>query len=224
MPVFNSARFLPAALASIAAQTLPPLEIILVDGPSTDETPAIIRVFPNTIYLRQTGKNMWNALNEGIAIARGEYLSFLSDDDLWMPDKLRLQAEWLHAHPETMVVFAHARFELIAGESIPASFKPELLQGSFPGQMTEVLMTRRTPFDQIGMFPEQHHISGDLDWFTRLFDANISTHMLPDVLLTKRVHANNLSGADSSGIIYNRELLSILRTTVLRKRQSRQTP
>lgn len=122
-----------------------------------------------------------------------------------------------------MVVFAHARFELIAGESIPPSFKPELFQGTFPGQMTEVLMARRTLFDQIGVFPEQHHISGDMDWFTRLFDANLSTHMLPDVLLTKRVHANNLSGADSSGKTYNRELLSIIRETVLRKRQLNQT-
>lgn len=66
IPVFNSARFLPEALASIAAQTLAPLEIILVDGPSTDETPAIIRAIPNTVYLRQTGKNMWNALNEAL--------------------------------------------------------------------------------------------------------------------------------------------------------------
>lgn len=222
MPVLNAARFLPDALASVAAQTLQPLEVILVDGPSTDATPEIARAFPNSVYLRQTGSNMWNALNEGVAAARGEYISFLSSDDIWMPDKLRIESEFLDAHPDTLVVFAHVKFQLVEGAAIPASWKSELFQGVHPTFMTEVLMARRTLFDRIGNFPEQYRVVSDMEWFTRIFENNIPSHMLPDVVTTKRVHANNLSSAESSGRDYTRELLQIFRDSILRKRQLEQ--
>jgi glycosyltransferase involved in cell wall biosynthesis len=223
MPVFNSARFLPDALASIAAQTLPPHEVILVDGTSTDETPEIARRVPNGRYLRQTGNSMWNALNEGVDAARGDYVAFLSDDDLWHAGKLRLQAEWLDAHPETTIVFAHARFELIPGESIPESFRPELLDQAFPAYMTETLLARREVFDVLGKFSEDYFVMSDMDWYARLFDANISTHMLDDVLLTKRVHADNLSSTATSAQFVTRELPALLRRSILRKRSARQS-
>ena len=128
------------------------------------------------------------------------------------------------AEDETFVVFAQTRFELIPGASIPASFKPELLQGSHPTFMTEVLMTRRALFERIGNFPEQYRISSDMEWLTLIFDHNIPTHMLPDLVLTKRIHANNLSGTPSSGREYKSELLHIFRGSILRKRQAKPTP
>lgn len=219
LPVYNSAPFLTDALASIAAQTRPPREIIVVDGPSTDATPDIARAFPNVRYLKQSGAGMWNAVNEGLAAACTGYISILSDDDLWHPEKLRLQAEWLDAHPDALVVFAHIRFELMPGAQIPNSFKPELLGGAYPGYMNEALMARRALFDKLGEFSQDYKISSDVDWYARLFEAQIAAPVLPEVLLTKRIHANNLSGADSSAETYNRELLGILRKTILRKRE-----
>src|SRR4051794_31039092 len=100
VPVLNSARFLGEALQSIAAQTYSPIEVIVVDGASTDDTPHIAQSFPFVRYLRQTRVNMWNALNEGFELAQGECIAMLSSDDLWLPEKVALQFEYLLAHPD----------------------------------------------------------------------------------------------------------------------------
>ena len=69
MPVYNGARFLVQALDSIVGQTFPPFEIIVVDGPSTDNSAEIARSYQRVSYLRQSGNGMWDALNQGSAAA-----------------------------------------------------------------------------------------------------------------------------------------------------------
>lgn len=220
MPVYNSALYLRDALASVAAQTRAPLEVLCIDGPSDDETPSIARAFPRARYLRQTGQGMWNALNEGIMAARGDYLAFLSHDDIWESDKLQRQSEWLDRNPQTDIVFCHARFVLMPGAELPSSFRPELLQGTYPVYMTEALLARRHVFQTLGLFPEQHRISGDIEWFSRMFRSQIPTHMLAQALLTKRFHASNLSTSPSSGRTFHLELLDILRRSIRDQRQT----
>lgn len=219
LPVLNAERFLRDALESVAAQTLAPQEIIVMDGCSTDATPDIARAFPNVRYLTQTGRGMWNAVNEGIACARGQALAFLSSDDLMAPDKLRLQGEWMTAHPETLAVFCHAQFQELEEGSPLAAVKPQIFQQAIPTFMIETMLARRVLFEKIGNFPEERMISGDIEWYGRMFDAGTPTHMLPDVLLTKRFHSSNLSTAGSSAQTYNRELLDILRQRISRRRQ-----
>ena len=220
MPVLNAARFLPDALASIAAQTYPPQQVIIVDGASTDETPHIARRFPNARYFQQTGAGMWNALNEGIAQARGDAIAILSSDDLWHPEKLRRQVEWLHSHLETQAVFCHALLQEIETGSALAISKPELFTRAQPAYMPEAMLARRELFQQLGAFPERYRINGDVAWFGRMVDMGIETHMLADVLLTRRFHAKNLSTAPALGAQYNRELLSVMRGKILRTRSA----
>ena len=218
IPTLNAARFLRDALASVAAQTLAPREILIADGHSTDETPQIARAFPNTSLIQQTGRGMWNALNEAIAVARGDTIAMLSSDDVWHPEKLRLQVEWLDAHAETDAVFCHAAFMEIEKGSALASSKPELFTRAQPAYMPEAMMARRALFTRLGAFSETYHISGDLDWFGRLIADGIQTHMLEDVLLTRRFHAGNLSAAPALGAQYNRELVDVMRRKILRAR------
>src|SRR5512147_1784621 len=162
MPVFNSARFLCEALASIAAQTYAPVEVVIVDGPSSDATPEIARSFPGVRYLRQSGTGMWNALNEGIEASRGELVAFLSDDDLWVEDKLRLQVEALVADAAAMYAIGRARFVRIEGAPLPASFRPELLEGEHLGRLPEVVLVRRRLFRDLGTFDERLAIGADI--------------------------------------------------------------
>lgn len=219
VPTFNSARFLREALASIAAQTYPPRQVLVVDGPSTDATPEIVRAFPHFQYLRQRGSGMWNALNEGIARAEGDALAFLSSDDLWHPEKLRLQCEWLDAHPETQIVFCHAELQAMERGGTLSTTKPELFAQEHPAYMTEAMLARRSVFAALGNFSEEMRINSDMDWFGRMVDARVSTHVLPDILLTRRFHERNLSTAQPSGALYNRELLNVMREKILRARQ-----
>lgn len=219
MPVFDSARFLPEALASIAAQTQAPFEVIIVDGPSTDATPEIARAFPGARYLRQTGKGMWNALNEGIDAAGGEAIAFLSADDLWAPEKTAVQVAAFLRDSDVDYVGAHTRFVAIEGEPFSAAFRPELLLGAHASFFPEVLMVRRRLFDRLGRFDETLEITADVEWLSRLREARVATTILPEVLLTKRLHGDNLSTRASSGARLNRELLRIVRDKLARRRE-----
>lgn len=98
LPVFNGSRDLGRALQSIAAQTLPPAEIIVVDDGSTDDSAEIARNAGCIVVRKQNG-GAASAVNAGIAIAKEPWFAFLCHDDAWHPRKLELQIELLDAYP-----------------------------------------------------------------------------------------------------------------------------
>lgn len=215
VPVLNAARFLPDALESIDAQTYTHLEIIVVDGPSTDGTAQIARAFPRVRYIRQKGDNMFNALNEGLEAARGEFIAIISSDDLWEPDKLQVQVEYLQNHPETDCVFVSTKYVLLDGE-IPSGFRTEFLQGEHRAMYLEAMLVRKNVFERVGKFDERYRQASDTDWFARLAHLGISRDFNPRVLLVRRMHSKNLSHI-ANGNLY-RELLAATRAQTLRRR------
>jgi len=94
VPTYNRAALLAEALASVRTQTFGDWECIVVDDGSTDGTPALLAALDEprlrVIRLGHSG-NPARVRNAGLAHARGRYLAFLDDDDLWMPGKLAAQ-------------------------------------------------------------------------------------------------------------------------------------
>lgn len=218
MPVLNAARFLSDALASVGAQTYAPLEILVVDGPSTDRTPELAQSYPRVRYMRQTGAGMWNALNEGLEAVRGEFVAMISSDDLWVPQKIQVQVEYLLAHPEVQYTFGLTKFVLIEGETAPRAFRPELFEGAREAILLEVLLARKEVFDRVGKFDESLRIASDVDWFARLTSLRAPHVIIPQVLLHKRIHEHNLSTEPSLGTTITHELLVAVRNQMLRSR------
>ena len=93
IPTYNSADVLPRALASIATQTHPVDEIIVVDDGSADETQALFAEQQEIRYVRQSNQGASAARNHGARIATGEWLAFLDADDEWEPSKIERQLE-----------------------------------------------------------------------------------------------------------------------------------
>src|SRR5690349_13432849 len=92
VPVYNGSDFLSEAIDSIRQQMYGSIEIIVVDDGSTDSTPQIIESFANSIQsIRQDNAGPAAARNAGIRLAHGEVIGFLDADDLWPPDKLKIQ-------------------------------------------------------------------------------------------------------------------------------------
>ena len=93
VPSHNRARLLRRTLQSILAQHLTDLEVVVVDDGSTDDTADITaEVDPRIVVIRnREPKGVSAARNRGIAAARGEWIAFCDDDDLWSPDKLSRQ-------------------------------------------------------------------------------------------------------------------------------------
>jgi glycosyltransferase involved in cell wall biosynthesis len=100
LPTYQRASWLPATVESILRQTHPPLEVLIVDDGSTDDTAEVCRSFPEPVrYLRQENAGVSAARNRAIAEARGEWIALADSDDLWAPDKLEVQMAALAAVP-----------------------------------------------------------------------------------------------------------------------------
>jgi glycosyltransferase involved in cell wall biosynthesis len=110
VPTYNRAYCLGRTLESALAQTHADLELIVVDDGSTDGTRDLVedlaRRDPRVRYFHQENKNVSAARNQGIALARGEFLALLDSDDVWMPWKLELQLACMARAPEVGMVWS----------------------------------------------------------------------------------------------------------------------
>jgi glycosyltransferase involved in cell wall biosynthesis len=105
---YNQARYIEDTLGTVFKQTDPPLEVIVVDDGSTDETPNRLARFGNRIrYIRQKNQGVASSRNTGISHARGEYVALLDGDDLWEPDKLAVQITAAKNFPHSGIIVAN---------------------------------------------------------------------------------------------------------------------
>jgi glycosyltransferase involved in cell wall biosynthesis len=197
MPVYNAARFLAQALASVAAQTYAPVELLLIDGGSTDATEAIAQAHAAQHgplrWLPQTGVGLAAAWNTGLAAAAGEFVAFLDSDDVWLPNKLDRQVAYLRAHPEAAFVIGQVEYFLEPGSPPPLTMKPEIFHGDYLARMPGALLARRSLFDAVGVYDPSYGISTDIEWFARVMALGVPSGTVPGVVIRKRVHADNLS-------------------------------
>lgn len=224
MAVKNAERYLREALDSIAAQTFTDYEVIIVDGGSTDASLAIAAAYPQVRTIPQQGSGFMGAWNEGIAVARAPYITFLDSDDYWVRDKLAAQMTYVRAHPETDCVLGHVRFFLEPGvTTTPPGFKPALLEGSHVGYIPGCSLVRRDVFDRLGPFEERWTITSDLAWFGRLREVGMQIGVLDQIVLHKRVHGGNLSYTTPKPT-YQRELTRLLKESLDRRRAAASEP
>src|SRR3989338_7771251 len=105
IPTHNRSSFLQEALLSVRQQDLQPLETIVVDDGSTDDTALLCQNnFPQIHYLHQNRQGVSAARNRGLHHAKGDWIAFLDSDDLWLPDKLKNQWDYILTHPESRIL------------------------------------------------------------------------------------------------------------------------
>lgn len=99
MPSYNTAKFISETIESVSAQTYPNLELIIVDDCSTDDTDAVVRPYlvDDRIRYIKNEKNSGAAVSRNRALreAKGKWVAFLDSDDLWFPEKLEKQIEFM---------------------------------------------------------------------------------------------------------------------------------
>jgi glycosyltransferase involved in cell wall biosynthesis len=220
LPVKNGALYLVESLRSVIEQDYPPLEILLFDNASTDATPEIARTFSEVRYLRNDPElSIAATRNAGIRMARGALIGFASHDDLWSPNKLRLQAECFQRDPKLEFCVAHVRCFLDAEiDSAPAGLPNERIERDLPGWLTETLVARRRAFDLIGYFDESLRQTDDTDWLVRAQDLGVPLKMLEETLVRKRIHGGNITYRSDTRAQGAREMLEIARRAIERKR------
>jgi len=215
IPVYNGARYLRETLESVFAQTYRPIEVIVVDDGSVDDSGVIAQSFPEVHYIRQANQGVAAARNNGIEAARGEYFAFLDQDDLWTPEKLKVQIDHLLSHPNLGYTLTHQKFFLAPGATLPPWFRKELLNSVHTGWVLGTLVVRRTTFEQVGNFVTGYSAANDSDWFFRAKAAEIPMAVVPELLLLKRIHEANDS-ARAKDILS--ELRKVVKSSLDRQR------
>ncbi len=198
VPVFNGARYLAEALESILNQTCRPLEIIVVDDGSTDQSAAVIRRYGNRVRsFFQDNAGPAKARNRGLSECGGDFVAFLDADDLWHPEKLERQAARFRARPDLDVCLTHVQnFWIPELEKEKVRLQNHRFAQPLPGYTMQALLARRSVFDRVGWFDDSLRAVDDTDWFLRAFEVGVILEMLPDVLVHRRLHDKNLSRSE----------------------------
>jgi glycosyltransferase involved in cell wall biosynthesis len=177
IPTHNRAHLLTRAVQSVLAQTLTHFELIIVDDASTDNTSRVVASIGDERirYLRhETGRGGGAARNTGIHSATGEYIAFLDDDDEWLPDKLKKQADVFHRDigDDLGVVVCGSKVQKgnAVREQIPRPrgwVYEDLLAFRFH-TTTSTLLVRKSCLDRIGAFDETFLAFQEWDLLLRL--------------------------------------------------------
>lgn len=207
IPVFNGRSQLRAALDSVATQTLPPKELIVVDDGSTDGSRHVVESFaaPFPVHLiEQPNQGQSAARNHGARLASGELLAFLDQDDEWRPRHLEVMAAPFGRQPDLGWIYSD--FDEIDGDGfvVTRAFlrefgvrNPKSTVLACVGQDLMVLpsasVLRRSMFDQVGGFDEQLCGYEDDDLFVRCFRAGWLHRFVARPLTRFRIHSSSSS-------------------------------
>jgi glycosyltransferase involved in cell wall biosynthesis len=171
IPLHDAAPYIAETLDSVAAQTLPAHEVIVVDDGSRDGGAEVAERHPlGPRVIRQANGGPAKARNAGVRASSGELLAFLDADDLWTPRKLERQVEAIERDPEVGLVFGD--FELFTGEPAHRRFwgrsrptKDISLRGFLWSHQATVItwLMPRAVFDAVGPFNEDPYLIGTED-------------------------------------------------------------
>jgi glycosyltransferase involved in cell wall biosynthesis len=108
IPTYNCGAYVGSAVESVLAQTYSPIELVVVDDGSTDNTADILRPYLGRItFITQMNRGVAAARNAGIAHSTGDLIAFLDADDLWHPEKLAQQVRLFEAEADIGVCFTN---------------------------------------------------------------------------------------------------------------------
>ena len=196
MPVHNTAPFLREAMDSMLAQTFVDFELIVLNDCSPDNAEEILDSYDDPRVVRYKGEKnvgLANVLNIGIGMARGKYIARMDSDDISLPNRLQVQADYLEAHPEIDLVSVGMQLfgdknEVWIRETHPEKVKINALFQS--PVLHASSMWRKESFEKHGLcFCQDMVPSEDYDLWTRALAKGLALTNLPEVLYKYRIHS-----------------------------------
>lgn len=189
-PSLNQGRYLRQAIESVRSQTYAPVEHIVVDGGSTDETLEILRASDGVRWISEPDRGQSDALNKGFALARGEVLGWLNADDAYEPHAVE---EGVAALAGVGLVYADVVRVNDDGvnprriRSRPVwNLWTELNEGN--GVYSPSVFFTRRAFEAVGGVDESLHLSMDYDLWLKI-GARFGARHVDAVWSTQRFHA-----------------------------------
>jgi glycosyltransferase involved in cell wall biosynthesis len=200
VPTFNRSGPLLRALESIARQTSPPDEVIVVDDGSEDTTRQVVRAgFPDTRYLYQENRGVSSARNLGIKSARGDWIALLDSDDEWLPGKIAAQLELLSRLPDHRICHTEEIW-VRNGRRVNPMKKHSKSGGNIFERCLPLCvispssaLIQRSLFDQIGLFDESLPACEDYDLWLRICASHPVAYVATPQIVKYGGHQDQLS-------------------------------
>ena len=174
MSIYNGEDYLHEAIESILKQTYSDFEFIIINDGSSDSSLKIVKSISDNriVLIDQKNTGLAIALNNGIKIAKGKYIARMDADDISMPERLKLQFEFLENHPEVIVVGGNADVIDKSGDYVYTSnqmLEWEMIKNKLPETpfFHSSTMYRKSSFETVGGYPELYRIE-DVVFFNRL--------------------------------------------------------
>ncbi len=200
MAVFDGAPWVGAAVASLLAQTLAELELIVIDDGSTDATPEVLAALhdPRLRVERRARRGLTRSLARALELAQAPLVARLDADDVALPERLARQRQFLDANPEVGLLGTAAREVDLAGQEVAivrppvddAAIRRALIRGN-PFVHSSVMM-RRSALDRVGGYDESVSVAQDYDLWMRLAGVTRLAN-LPEALVIRRLAPGRVS-------------------------------
>lgn len=174
IPCYNQVHFLGESIASALAQDYVPVEIIVVDDGSTDDTATVAARHPSVRCLRQPNRGLPAARNAGWQASMGRYVIFLDADDRLLPNAASVGVAALGARPDAGVAVGLARRIAADGSPLPTPRRPRVDSEHYASLVRRCWMVvatevyRRDALVAVGGFDEQLRFAEDYDLYLRL--------------------------------------------------------
>jgi glycosyltransferase involved in cell wall biosynthesis len=200
IPVYNGSNYLKEAIDSALAQTYENIEVIVINDGSTDKgkTEEIALSYGDRIrYFYKENGGVSSALNAGIKMAKGDYISWLSHDDAFLPNKLEVQLQCLRNEPDRdkIILFSDYKImddcsNIIGKYHVPLSKPNNMLLdllAFWPVHGCTTLIPKKC-FDIVGLFDEDNRTTQDYDMWFRLLKYNYCFVHISQSLIRFRMH------------------------------------
>ncbi len=220
---YNAAHTIGDTLASVAAQTHPDIEHIVVDGASTDGTLAVVARQGGHVarLISEPDKGIYDAMNKGLRVATGDVIGLLNADDVYADDGVLARVASTMTHERLDALFGDAEFVHPERPDRPLRryrsdrFRPDRIAwGWMPAHPT--LFLRRQVYERFGLFRSDYRIAGDFELVARVFHGGtLKYRHLPEVMVRMRTGGISTGGWRST-LLLNREVLRACRENGIR--------
>ena len=178
-PSLDQGRWIRQTLESVAAQTYPRVEHVVVDGGSTDETVRILEETPGIRWVSEKDRGQAHAINKGISMSGGELIAFLNSDDLLYPDAVAVAVDTFRHEPSADLLYGDGTVIDEKGTALwewlsrPEDFRlladyHFLWNDSTNYILQPATFWRRSLHDRVGLFDESFHYALDVEFWLRV--------------------------------------------------------
>lgn len=213
-PTLNQGELIEQTLLSVRGQDYPNVEHIVMDGGSRDGTLDLLRKFEGSYDLKWASgpdRGMYDAINRGMYMAKGDILAYLNSDDFYFPWTVSLIVEQFKKYPTMDLLFGDQVVQLLEGRTI-LQFQPpprmSLLRRTGWSLPQATVFWRRRVYEELGGFQSSLQYCGDWDFWVRAAQKFHLAHM-KEFLAVVRVHAEAKTTARAPEL--NTELQNLLR-------------